>query len=149
MSKEIERKYLVNNTSYRDLATKIFRIEQGYLNRDPERTVRVRISNEHGFLTIKGKTEGCSREEFEYEIPYEDAKKLIKLCTPPVIVKCRYIVLFEGLKWEIDEFFEPSSSLTVAEIELKSENDQIKLPTFIGEEVTGDPRYYNSNIKSS
>lgn len=148
MSKEIERKFLVRNSSYRDLASKIYRIEQGYLNRDPERTVRIRISNLHGFLTIKGKTEGCTRDEFEYEISYEDAKKLIKLCLPPVIEKSRYIVLFDGRKWEIDEFSKPSSSLTVAEIELKSENEQIVLPPFIGTEVTGDPRYYNSNIIS-
>lgn len=147
MAKEIERKFLVINDSYRTLANNSVRIIQGYISRTPESTVRVRIKGERGFLTIKGANNGATRDEWEYEIPKADAVALIKKCCfGNVIDKTRYLVDFSGFTWEIDEFSSPCRGLVVAEVELQSETDSPALPPFVGEEVTGDSRYYNSNL---
>lgn len=146
MGLEIERKFLVTNNDFRQMANNIFTICQGYLCKDPERIVRIRTKGERGFITIKGITEGVTRLEFEYEIPIEEAKCMLRMCIPPLIEKMRYIISFEGKIWEIDEFSGELAGLKVAEIELSSENEEFKCPDFIGEEVTGNPAYYNSNL---
>lgn len=145
MSKEIERKFLVNDTSYRSLATESHHIVQGYLNRDPDRTVRVRLLDSQGLLTVKTRNSGATRDEWEYTIPAEDARAMLSACDGPVIDKVRYIVdAGNGLRWEIDEFGGRLSPLIVAEIELPAEDTHFNKPSFIGTEVTGDPRYFNS-----
>lgn len=146
MAIEIEHKYLVKNNNYRLISTNATHILQGYLCREPERTVRVRVRGERGFLTVKGKNQGARRLEFEYEILIEDAQKMLQLCTPPILDKTRYIVPYDGQTWEVDEFHGDREGLVTAEIELKHENEQYKLPDFIGENVTGNPAYYNSNL---
>ncbi len=146
MSLEIEHKYLVKNDSYKNHSSHSFRISQGYLSREPERTVRVRIKDNKGFLTIKGKNIGATRAEFEYEIRLEDAEKLLSMCVPPILEKIRYIVPFEGHIWEVDEFLGNKAGLVTAEIELKSTDEEYILPNFVGENVTGNPKYYNSNL---
>lgn len=146
MAIEIEHKYLVKNDNYKEISTASFHIMQGYLSREPERTVRVRIKDDKGFLTIKGKNKGASRAEFEYEIPLEDALSMLDMCLPPILEKVRYIVPFDGHIWEVDEFFGDRSGLVTAEIELKSDYEDYRHPDFIGENVTGDSRYYNSNL---
>lgn len=146
MAKEIEHKYTVVSDSYKSMQASETRICQGYLSRDPERTVRVRIAGDSGFLTIKGKTCGDAREEFEYGIPVVDAEAMLALCAPPVISKIRHYVPFGGYVWEVDEYLGDLSPLTVAEIELAESTRSYPLPSFIGKEVTGDPRYYNSNL---
>ena len=146
MGLEIEQKYLVRNDSYRGMSTSVREIRQGYLSRVPERTVRVRTVDDKGFITVKGLTRGLVRPEYEYEIPVTDARELLTLCAPPVIEKRRYIVDYAGKKWEVDEFMGHLYPLVVAEIELNSEDEQYEIPPFIGKNVTGDPRYYNSNL---
>lgn len=145
MGKEIEHKYLVVSDSFKSLAKECHTISQGYLSKDPERIVRVRIKDDRGFLTVKGKTDKDSRAEYEYEIPVKDAEEMLPLCIGNFIQKRRWIVDFEGYTWEIDEFISPKVP-TVAEIELISSHHDYPLPEFIGEEVTGNPAYYNSNI---
>lgn len=147
MAKEIERKYLVTDTSYREVATEKRHIIQAYLNRDPKATVRVRIAGDMAFLTIKGKNSGAVRDEWEYTIPISDARNMIERCaTGRIIEKTRYIVPFGGHLWEVDEFGGELEGLTVAEIELPSADTEFSLPSFIGDELTGDPRYYNSSL---
>lgn len=146
MAVEIEYKYLVKNDNYKAMATSKVRIRQGYLNREPERTVRVRTKGERGFLTVKGKNSGASRLEFEYEIPKADAEEMLTLCMPPILDKTRYLVPFEGHVWEVDEFHGNREGLVTAEIELHSEEESYSTPNFIGENVTGNPQYYNSNL---
>lgn len=147
MAKEIERKFLVVDDSYRTLAKESIHIVQGYISRVPESTVRIRTKGNRGYLTIKGMTHGATRNEWEYEIPFEDAKSMLsKCCNGNVVDKIRYIVDYSGHIWEIDEFASPCSGLVVAEVELESEMDMPALPSFVGEEVTGNPRYYNSNL---
>ncbi len=146
MAQEIEHKYLVKNQDYKNLAIDKIYIKQGYLSRDPERTVRVRLWDNDGYITIKGKNQGDSRAEYEYKIPYQDAEKLLELCVPPVIEKRRYIIPFGGHNWEVDEFLGALAPLVLAEIELSSSDEKYDLPDFIGENVTNDPRYYNSNL---
>lgn len=146
MAKEIERTFLVDDDSFKDMASFTVHIIQGYLNRDPERTVRVRIRNDSAFLTVKGKTEGCVRDEFEYEIPLEDGLQMIEMCSGRVLNKTRYIVLYEGYTWEVDEYHGDLEGLVVTEVEMKSEKDEVPLPPFAGREVTGDPKYYNSQL---
>lgn len=121
------------------------RLVQGYLNTDKARTVRVRLAGDRAFLTIKGKSEGISRAEYEYEIPHADASELLNLCDS-VIDKCRYTLEVLGLVWEVDEFFGANEGLVVAEVELKSETHSITLPDWVGEEVSGDWRYFNSSL---
>ena len=146
MGLEIEHKYLVKNENYKNLASKVAHIAQGYLSRDKERTVRVRILNESAFITIKSKNHGDTRHEFEYSIPLEDAKELLRICLPPIIEKNRHYVEYEGFTWEVDEFLGELKGITVAEIELPSSDTQYTLPEFIGENVTDNPMYYNSNL---
>ncbi|MDE5811148.1 MAG: CYTH domain-containing protein [Muribaculaceae bacterium] len=146
MAKEIERKYLVKSNDYQTLAEKKLDITQGYLSRKVEATVRVRIINDKAFITIKGQNNGIVRNEWEYEIPIADGREMLALCKGTVINKVRYIVSYEGMIWEIDEFLYPNPGLVVAEVELPSAEDEPPLPSFIGEEVTGNPEYYNSNM---
>lgn len=146
MGVEIEHKYLVRDDSYREMASSSEDICQGYLCRVPERTVRVRTRGERGYITVKGKNRGDSRLEFEYEIPYCDAKEMLSLCEPPLLDKTRYLVEFDGHTWEVDEFHGKLQGLVTAEIELPASETDYTLPPFIGENVTGDSRYYNSNL---
>lgn len=146
MGKEIERKYLVKGTEWKKLA-KGTSYRQGYLSTVKERTVRVRTIDDKGFLTIKGITVGASRAEYEYEIPADDANAMLSnLCEKPLIEKNRYKIGYAGLTWEVDEFFGDNAGLVVAEVELTSEDQKIDLPAWVGEQVTSDPRYFNSNL---
>ena len=146
MGMEIERKFLVQNNSWRILASGT-QYRQGYLNSAKERTVRVRTIDDKGFLTIKGITTGASRTEYEYEIPAADADAILSdLCEKPLIEKSRYKIDYEGFVWEVDEFFGENQGLIVAEVELESEDQKFEKPEWIGDEVTGDPKYFNSNL---
>lgn len=146
MAKEIERTFLVVDDSYKDKAINVIHILQGYLNRDPERTVRVRIADERAYLTIKGKNIGNVREEFEYEIPLQDGHQILKLCSGRILDKTRYLVPFRNHIWEVDEYHGDLEGLVVTEIELNQPDEKIAIPGFAGEEVSGDPRYYNSQL---
>ncbi|KQS49950.1 MAG: CYTH domain-containing protein [Flavobacterium sp.] len=143
---EIERKFLVNSDQFKTLAFAKNHIAQGYLNSHPERTVRIRIKGESGFLTIKGKgTEsGVSRFEWETEIPLMEARHLIQLCEKGVIDKIRYEVRSGNHVFEVDEFFGDNEGLVIAEVELKSEDETFEKPDWLGSEVTNDERYYNA-----
>lgn len=143
---EIERKFLVRNDSFLSMASSVSTISQGYLSRDPERTVRARLRDEKGFLTVKGKTDstGTSRFEWEKEIPAAEARALLALCLPVVIEKQRYIVPYCGLTFEVDVFHGAHEGLVLAEVELSSPDQPVSLPPFVGEEVTGNLRYYNA-----
>ena len=146
MGTEIERKYLLKGTDWKEGAVGTF-IRQGYISTTPEHTVRVRTIGEEGFLTIKGPTQGVSRFEFEYSIPIADARTLLdELCPHPLIEKIRYRIEDGDLVWEVDEFRGDNEGLVVAEVELSHEDQEISLPEWIGEEVSGDPRYFNSNL---
>ncbi|MFT3992552.1 MAG: CYTH domain-containing protein [Luteolibacter sp.] len=145
MAIEIERKFLVANDGWRG-GTEGTRFSQGYLTNDPDRTVRVRVAGEKAFLTIKGRSQGISRAEFEYEIPVAEAVELLGMCLPTVIDKTRYVVEFSGLAWEVDVFHGENDGLIVAEVELDDENTVPDLPPWIGAEVSGDPRYFNSRL---
>jgi CYTH domain-containing protein len=145
MGLEIERKYLISGEDWREgHEGTLYR--QGYLNSAKERVVRARTMGQKAALTIKGVSRGATRLEFEYEIPLSDAEQLLELCEPPLIEKTRYVIAHGGLKWEVDEFHGANEGLIVAECELESEDQAIDKPHWIGEEVTGDPRYYNSNL---
>ncbi|MDJ0708095.1 MAG: CYTH domain-containing protein [Leptolyngbyaceae cyanobacterium MO_188.B28] len=145
MGQEIERKYLVEGDEWRSLAVgQLYR--QGYLPTE-ECTVRVRVIGKKGFLTIKGPSTGISRSEFEYEIPTQDALDMMdSLCVGPLIEKMRYRIERNGLIWEVDEFMGENEGLIMAEVELEEEDQVIDLPDWIGEEVSGDPRYFNSSL---
>jgi CYTH domain-containing protein len=146
MPKEIERKFLVKDDSYKKLG-KPQHIHQGFLNTERERVVRVRLMDEKAWITIKGLSIGATRQEFEYEIPSVDAKYMIEnLCEKPTLEKYRYVIPYEGFTWEVDEFLGDNAGLLVAEIELESEAQTFPLPAWVGEEVTGDDRYYNANL---
>lgn len=146
MATEIERKFLVKNDNWRSLSKSAIKIEQGYLNTAVTRTVRIRTSGNRAFLTVKGKSTGAFRSEFEYEIPYEDALEMLALCEEPRIQKTRYIVEENNQVWEIDEFEGVNKGLIVAEIELKNESQIVSKPEWLGKEVTDDSRYYNSAL---
>lgn len=146
MAKEIERKYLVKTAAWlpKDEGT---HFKQGYLNSQKERVVRVRIEGHKAKLTIKGLTTGVTRAEFEYAIPEEDAAVLLdQLCEQPLIDKHRHLERHGGHTWEIDVFHGDNEGLVVAEVELASEDDALTLPAWVGEEVSSDPRYFNSNL---
>ncbi len=146
MGTEIERKFLLTGDAWRKLAEGTH-YRQGYLNSVKERTVRVRTINDKGFLTIKGITVGATRVEYEYEIPKDECSAMLDdLAEKPIIEKSRYKVGFGGFVWEIDEFFGENEGLIVAEIELESEDQVFEKPEWVGEEVSGDPRYFNSNL---
>lgn len=146
MALEIERKYLVVNQSYREMAIEKRQIAQGYLSTDPDKTVRVRIAGTKAFLTVKSRNQGDVRHEWEYEIPVSDAEEMLELCTGTVLAKWRYIVPFEGWTWEVDEYENNLSGLVVAEVEIDNPDRKVPLPSFAGEEVTGRPEYYNSTL---
>lgn len=146
MAKEIERKFLVVGDAWRKLAEGI-RYRQGYLNSMKERTVRIRTVGDKAFMTVKGPTVGVTRMEFEYHIPYDDCVTMLEhLAEQPVIDKVRYKIPMGEFVWEIDEFFGVNAGLIVAEIELTSEDQAFDKPEWIGEEVSGDPRYYNAML---
>jgi len=145
MSREIERKFLLKSDTWRGLAHGVT-YRQGYLCTVPERTVRVRIAGEAAFLTVKGLTIGNSRAEFEYAIPVRDAEQMLKLCEGPLVEKSRYEIPHAGKTWQVDEFFGENLGLIIAEVELASESEQPELPDWIGEEVSGNPRYYNASL---
>ncbi|MEE4252124.1 MAG: CYTH domain-containing protein [Alcanivoracaceae bacterium] len=145
MATEIERKFLLSDTAFLN-GLSGQRICQGYLSHSPEAAVRVRIAGEQGFLTIKGGSTGISRAEFEYSIPLADADALLALCKHGKIEKTRYRVPSGSHVWEIDVFEGDNHGLVVAEIELTSEQEQFERPAWLGEEVSNDPRYFNSQL---
>lgn len=148
MAQEIEKKFLVKSNEFKNDASKVTRITQGYLSSIPERTVRVRIKGDKGFITIKGigNASGASRYEWEKEIPVSEVEELLTICEPGVIDKTRYEVKTGSHTFEVDEFYGENKGLTVAEIELSSEEDSFKKPVWVGDEVTGDAKYYNSML---
>lgn len=152
MAQEIEKKFLVKG-DFKKAAFKATRIIQGYLSSVPERTVRVRVKGDSGFITVKGigNASGASRFEWEKEISVEDAKALLEIAEPGVIDKTRYLVKnADGVHvWEIDEFYGDNDGLIVAEVELSYEDEPFDKPEWLGEEVTGDPRYFNSSLVSN
>lgn len=147
MANEIEKKFLVKG-NFKDLAASATRIVQGYLSSVPERTVRVRIKGDKGYITIKGigNVSGATRYEWEKEIPVKEVEELLKICEPGVIDKTRYNVKAGNHTFEVDEFYGENQGLVVAEIELASENESFEKPDWLGEEVTGDKKYYNSML---
>lgn len=157
MAVEIERKFLVRADKWAKTVKTLKRgiiYRQGYIVRDPERVVRVRcLKDQHlkdqAYLTVKGKVKGYSRLEFEYPIPLTDAEDLLSLCHKPLVEKTRYILSYQGHSWEVDEFHGENVGLILAEIELKHEGEIFERPTWLGQEVTTDMRYYNSNLVSN
>jgi CYTH domain-containing protein len=147
MAEEIERKFLVAGDEWRRLAVSSQMLRQGYLSTVKERTVRVRLVDGAGFLTVKGITLGATRAEFEYPVPGDDAAAMLDdLCERPLVEKTRHLVEHEGLTWEIDEFAGVNEGLIVAEVELDADDQDVPLPTWVGAEVTDDPRYFNANL---
>ncbi|MDH7460692.1 CYTH domain-containing protein [Chitinophagaceae bacterium 26-R-25] len=147
MPLEIERKYLVDHKKWNALdkpAGKFYR--QGYLSTDENKTVRIRVADSEAYLTIKGKSTGATRQEFEYEIPLTDAQQMLDSLSESELSKTRYRVHYKGKLWEVDVFHDANDGLIVAEIELKSEDEQFELPDWVLQEVTDDARYYNSNL---
>ena len=146
MAREIERKFLLRTEDWRGLAPGRAYV-QGYLSGNEACSVRVRIAENTATLTIKGATIGAGRHEFEYAIPLADARQMLAtLARKPLIEKTRYAIEHKGFYWEIDEFHGKNQGLVVAEIELEYEDQAFERPVWIGEEVTGDPRYYNANL---
>ncbi len=146
MGLEIERKFLIKKNSWKSAVTRFHKIKQGYLNSSPSRTVRVRLYDDKGFLTIKGKSENLTRKEYEYDIPAFEAESLMELCERPLIEKTRHLCQYEGHVWEVDVFEGVNKGLVLAEIELTKEEETFSLPDWIGEEVSTDPRYFNSSL---
>jgi adenylate cyclase len=147
MGVEIERKYLVKAELWAKIKPeKSIQIRQAYLARDAEKTVRLRIADDKGFITVKGPTKGISREEFEYEMPLENVKELMIAFTANPIMKIRHLVTFKNKLWEVDEFLEENAGLIVAEIELESDDEVVELPDWIDREISKDKRYANSNL---
>lgn len=147
MAKEIERKFLVSDRRFASEAVSRLEIRQAYLSAEPDATVRLRIIGEKAWLTVKSRNIGAERGEWEYEIPATDACEMLTATGRPYLYKTRYIVpAADGLKWEVDEFHNPCHGLTVAEIELPQADFPFSRPAWLGDEVTGDPRYYNSEI---
>lgn len=144
---EIERKFLLRNDNWKNSVSKSIHIKQGYISTNPLSVVRIRITDSKAFLTLKGKGKGISRPEFEYEIPTRDAEEMFNLfCINSGLVKTRHIVEYKNHKFEIDEFEGRHKGLIFAEVEMNSENEKVELPEWIGEEVTGNPKYFNSNL---
>ena len=144
---EIERKFLVTGP-FKDQAYNVTHIEQGYFATEPGKTVRIRIRDDKGYLTIKGTADpaGLSRYEYETELPLDDARQLMKLCRPGAVIKDRYLVKCGKHTVEVDEFFGDNEGLVIAEIELGSADEAYEIPDFLGREVTGDPRYYSKYL---
>ena len=146
MAVEIERKFLVHKDAWRTQGEGVL-LRQGYLSSNPDRVVRVRIEGNAASMTIKGRTTGATRGEWEYAIPVADAQALLEgLCERPLIEKYRTRIVHEGMTWEVDEFLGDNAGLIVAEIELQSEGQAFSKPDWVGEEVTHDPRYFNANM---
>lgn len=146
MTIEIERKFLVRDESWRTLAQGA-PLRQGYLNSHPDRTVRVRIEGSSAMLTIKSRTVGATRGEWEYPIPLDEATQLLdRVCERPIIDKTRYRIMHQGMLWEVDEFHGDNAGLVVAEIELATEDQPFDKPDWVGEEVTHDSRYFNASL---
>ncbi|MFV0553101.1 MAG: CYTH domain-containing protein [Mangrovibacterium sp.] len=148
MAVEIERKFTVKQ-GFKPESKEQIRIAQAYLSSDINTTIRVRLANEKAYFTVKGKTDGISRLEFEYEVPFEDAEQMMKLAAGASIDKVRHIYWHEGKKWEVDVFAGENEGLIVAECELASEEEAILLPDWIEQEVSGDPRYHNSYLANN
>ena len=148
MAVEIERKFLVKSEAFKEISFQKNYIKQGFLNSDKERVVRVRIKDDKGFLTIKGasNTSGTTRFEWEKEIDKNEAKSLFNLCEKGIIEKYRYLVKIDNHTFEVDEFLGENNGLLIAEVELKSENENFTKPEWLGKEVTGIAKYYNSNL---
>lgn len=151
MSLEIERKFLVENEDFKTVCYQKKLVKQGYLNSDKSRTVRIRIADDKGFITIKGQSNktGTTRFEWEKEIDILEAEQLLLLCEPSIIDKTRFYVKSENHIFEVDEFYSDNQGLIVAEIELNSENEQFKKPSWLGKEVTGNIKYYNSSLSKN
>jgi len=146
MAREIERKFLVKGNSWRT-GIEGKTLKQGYLSTNTERVVRIRVIGNQGYLTIKGINVGVTRAEYEYKIPIEDANAMLNtLCEQPIIEKLRYTIGYHGFVWEVDEFKGENQGLIIAEIELSDEGESFVKPDWIGEEVSEDPRYFNSNL---
>ena len=145
--KEIERKFLVNKNALPSLVLldQII-ITQGYLLNTKEKTVRIRLSNKKAFITIKGATSGISRDEYEYQIPYDDAQNILSDFIDQTIDKTRYIIPFGNKNWELDVFHNNLEGLIIAEVELESENELIQIPEWCTEEVSQNPMYYNAQL---
>ena len=148
---EIERKFLVKSESYKSFASSRTRIVQGFLNTDADRTVRIRIKGETGYITVKGRsnTSGTSRFEWEKEISVKDADALLLLCEKGILDKYRYEILVGNHVFEVDEFYGDNEGLTVAEVELNSEDETFEKPDWLGKEVTGEVKYYNSQLSKN
>lgn len=147
MGVEIERKFLVNKDKWQSLPKPYgVLMRQGYLSTDPHRTIRVRMAGQDGFLTIKGITNGASRSEYEYQIPYEDAKQLFETMSLATVSKVRYKIMHQTRLWEVDEFLDENEGLIVAEIELQSEDENFERPDWTEDEVTEDENYFNANL---
>ena len=146
MGLEIERKFLIKDDSWKNEAEDGISIKQGYLNSSAERTVRVRIQGSKGIMTVKGENQNLTRKEFEYQIPLQDAINMLEICEKPIIEKTRYILSKSDKTWEIDVFAGKNEGLIVAEIELVAEEESFDRPSWLGEEVSLDSRYYNSSL---
>ena len=148
MNVEIERKFLVNDSSWKEGLTEADSsfVEQAYLSVFPEPTVRVRVRDSHAWLTIKGKAEGIERAEYEYKIPLSEALELIKMAVSGIVLKRRYEIKYKGKNWEVDEFYGDNEGLVLAELELEKEDEKFDNPPWLGEEVSLDPRYKNSTL---
>jgi adenylate cyclase len=145
MGVEIERKFLLAGDGWRALGEPVL-LRQGYLSSDPARVVRVRVEGDQAYVTIKGKSSGATRGEWEYPVPLDEANELLALCEQPLVEKTRRKIEFAGNVWEVDEFAGANQGLVIAEIELSSEDQAFDKPDWIGEDVTHDKRYYNSNL---
>jgi CYTH domain-containing protein len=144
---EIERKFLVDIEEWVKFPKpQPVHVKQGYLTNTPDITIRLRVKGKKGFITVKGATKGISREEFEYEIPADDVEEMVRVFKTQLLSKWRYTIAFAGHLWEVDVFEGNLTGLILAEIELKSEDERFQMPPFVGEEVSDNPEYYNSNL---
>ncbi|MBI9088701.1 MAG: CYTH domain-containing protein [Desulfobacterium sp.] len=150
MGIEIERKFLLKNDAWKKSDAKPLVLKQGYIKNSKESVVRIRTSGSTGFITVKGRTRNAKRLEYEYEIPVKDAEEMLdKLCDKPLVEKKRYTIDHGGFQWSVDQFLGANLGLVVAEIELETEEQAFEPPSWIGKEVTEDPRYFNSNLIAS
>jgi CYTH domain-containing protein len=148
MAHEIERKFIVQGDAWR-VGARAHRILQGYLASGHRATVRVRVTDDGAWLTIKGESRGALRTEYEYAVPRDDAESLLDLCERPLIEKVRHHVIWDGRQWEVDEFQGANAGLVLAEVELESEDAAVALPPWVEREVTGEARYYNVNLSKN
>ncbi len=146
MGIEIERKFIVKDSSWKTPDINGVTMKQGYLKNSPEAVVRLRIAENNAYITVKGKTQNACRLEFEYKIPVSDAAQMLCLCEKPFIEKTRYPVEFQGMVWVIDVFSDANQGLVIAEIELETRDQVFLLPPWLGREVTDDPKFFNSNL---